>query len=508
MDSGAFTLPAEHQGRIWLRDLIHTPRALPPLPADLNIAFGEFGPMGLDQISVHGYAYGSPKSMTPPPEPPPLPPGQALKNWEQIFLPQTRASYEHMRSADYEAMEDAAAVLAFIRESLPESFTAFANTIVSAMQLGPDADRLYAFLESRLGPEADLLSAAILHGSGSETRSLGDEVQALAEAARRSPGVEAALRGGDFSAAAAMTAEPWASALKAFLADHEDEVALWLEIHQPTWNEDPLPLMRQVAAMLASPGHSRRDSAAAAIEDLRSRLAAEDLAEFDEALAHSRDYVPIIEHRARWQLKLLGGRRRAFLALGKKLVQAGVLEQPNDVFFLYMNELDDAAAATRDLRELVAERKMEWQQQLQMNAPMTLGLPIPIEMIGMMSPILRRMFGAVALPEATETVVSGIGASKGVVRGRARVVLGLDEAEDLADGDILVCPSTSPPWTPYFAVVAAIVTDAGGMLSHAAIEAREYGIPAVVGTREGTKLIPEGAMVTVDGEAGTITIER
>ena len=89
----------------------------------------------------------------------------------------------------------------------------------------------------------------------------------------------------------------------------------------------------------------------------------------------------------------------------------------------------------------------------------------------------------------------------------ARVVTSLAEAEELQDGDILVCPSTSPPWSPYFAVVAAVVTDAGGMISHAAIEAREYGIPAVVGTREATRRIPEGATITVDGSAGTVTLE-
>mgnify|MGYP002382293375 FL=1 len=332
-------------------------------------------------------------------------------------------------------------------------------------------------------------------------------MQALAEAARKSAGVESALRGGDYSAAAAMKADPWASALKAFIEDHEDELALWSEIHQPTWNEDPVPLMRQVAATLASPAHERRDSAAATIEELKARLAPEDLAEFDAAVAQSRDYVPVIEHRARWQLKLLGGGRRAFLAFGQKLVDAGVVEEANDVFFLHLDELDEAAEGKRDFRGAVSERKGEWQAQLRMKPPMTLGLPIPIEMVGMMSPFMRRMFGAVALPESTETVVSGIGANKGVVRGRARVVMGLDEAENLEDGDILVCPSTSPPWTPYFAVVAAIVTDAGGVLSHAAIEAREYGIPAVVGTREGTRRIPEGAMVVVDGEAGTVTIE-
>jgi pyruvate,water dikinase len=129
-------------------------------------------------------------------------------------------------------------------------------------------------------------------------------------------------------------------------------------------------------------------------------------------------------------------------------------------------------------------------------------------MLGAVNPMLKRMFGAVALVPDTETVVNGIGGSKGIVRGRARIVGGLAEAEDLQDGDILVCPSTSPPWSPYFAIVSAIVTDAGGVLSHAAIEAREYGIPAVVGTRTATHAIPDMAMITVDGSAGTVTIER
>lgn len=487
-------------------DLIHNPRALPPLAVDLQVAAADFSPLGMDQLAVNGYLYGSPRTMQPPQEPEPLPPGQALRNWEDVFLPATMASYAHFRTADYESM-DAAGILAFIREAMPSTFEVFANTIISAMQLGPDADRLDRFLQSRLGAEADLLSAAILHGSGSETRSLGDEVQALAGAARQSAGVEAALRNGDFAAAATMTAEPWASALGAFLNDHEDELALWSEIHVPAWNEDPVPLMRQVAATLASPAHDRRDSAATVIAETRQKLAAKDLPEFEAAIAQSRDYVPVIEHRARWQLKLLGGGRRPFIAFGQKLVDAGVLDGANDVFFLHMAELDEAATGTRDFRGLVTGRKAEWQSNMRLKPPMTLGLPIPIEMVGMVSPMLRRMFGAVALPAATETVISGIGANKGVVRGRARIVLGLDEAEDLADGDILVCPSTSPPWTPYFAVVSAIVTDGGGMISHAAIEAREYGIPAVVGTREATKRIPEGATITVDGEAGTVTIE-
>ncbi len=79
-------------------------------------------------------------------------------------------------------------------------------------------------------------------------------------------------------------------------------------------------------------------------------------------------------------------------------------------------------------------------------------------------------------------------------------------AHDLESGDVLVCVMTSPAWTPLFAVAGAIVTDTGGILSHPAIAAREYGIPAVVGAKRATAAIPDGALVTVDGTAGTVTI--
>jgi pyruvate,water dikinase len=103
-------------------------------------------------------------------------------------------------------------------------------------------------------------------------------------------------------------------------------------------------------------------------------------------------------------------------------------------------------------------------------------------------------------------VISGQAASKGVATGRARIILDLGQAERLQPGDVLVCQTTAPPWTPLFAIAAAVVTDSGGILSHGAICAREYGIPCVAGSQVGTSRIPEGALVTVDGGRGTVTI--
>ncbi len=119
-----------------------------------------------------------------------------------------------------------------------------------------------------------------------------------------------------------------------------------------------------------------------------------------------------------------------------------------------------------------------------------------------------RFFGPMGEePKLEHGSISGVAASPGVVRGTARLLLSLDDVDRLAPGEILVTYATAPPWTPLFAVAAAIVTDAGGSLSHCAVVAREYGIPAVVGTRIATRSIPDGAIVTVDGGRGTVTIE-
>jgi len=118
------------------------------------------------------------------------------------------------------------------------------------------------------------------------------------------------------------------------------------------------------------------------------------------------------------------------------------------------------------------------------------------------------------LPESRQTaplagdhrVLRGAAASAGSYRGRARVVTALAAAEALEQGDVLVCPTTDPAWTPYFAVLGAVVTDAGGVLSHSAVVAREFGIPAVVGAAGATRLIRDGATVTVDGTGGTVVV--
>jgi pyruvate,water dikinase len=121
-------------------------------------------------------------------------------------------------------------------------------------------------------------------------------------------------------------------------------------------------------------------------------------------------------------------------------------------------------------------------------------------------PLMTLFFG-IGEPEVKGQEIKGRAASKGVVKATARVIRDLGEADRLKPGEILVCTTTAPPWTPLFAIAAAVVTDSGGVLSHSAICAREYAIPCVVATQVGTHLINDGAMITVDGTQGIVRIE-
>ncbi|HBJ30905.1 MAG TPA: phosphotransferase, partial [Dehalococcoidia bacterium] len=104
-------------------------------------------------------------------------------------------------------------------------------------------------------------------------------------------------------------------------------------------------------------------------------------------------------------------------------------------------------------------------------------------------------------------VLQGIGAIRGVATGRARVILDLSEGANFHQGEILVCMMTAPPWTILFPKAEAVVTDTGSVLSYASIASREYGIPCVAATRNGTSLIKDDMLITVDGIEGTVTIE-
>jgi pyruvate,water dikinase len=166
-----------------------------------------------------------------------------------------------------------------------------------------------------------------------------------------------------------------------------------------------------------------------------------------------------------------------------------------------------AGSAATDLKQRVAERKAELERWATVQAPPLLGTfppgPPPDD------PVARavfKMFGGIPKEAAQANEITGMPGSPGVARGTARLIHSLADAHRLEAGDVLVAQTTSPPWTPLFATAAAVVTDTGGILSHAAVVAREYMIPAVLGTKRATGVIRDGQLVEVDGDEGVVRI--
>jgi pyruvate,water dikinase len=192
--------------------------------------------------------------------------------------------------------------------------------------------------------------------------------------------------------------------------------------------------------------------------------------------------------------------------LGRRFVEAGALADPQEVYWLERGEADrgatalDSGQALESLAERIKERKATWEAEEQAVPPQQ--LPPKSRVMG----IKTDAFLAVSADEQTDTVLQGVAASPGQVTGTARVLLGPEDFAQMQPGDVLVAEMTTPAWTPLFAMAAGVVTDVGGPLSHGSIVAREYGIPAVLGTGVATQRIRSGQAVTVDGSAGTVNL--
>ena len=200
--------------------------------------------------------------------------------------------------------------------------------------------------------------------------------------------------------------------------------------------------------------------------------------------------------------------RLVLLAVGRKLVEAGRLDAPDDVLFLRYNEMRMliGSADAIDARPVVATRRAERDAAKQVHPRDWVGTVTPTQLA---FPYLVNW----GYPERfhrqeseDERVISGIAGSPGTVEGIARVVMTVDEFDAVRDGDILVCQMTNPAWVVLFTKIAGLVTDTGGTTSHPAVLAREFGIPAVIGTSIATNRIATGDRIRVNGTTGTVEV--
>ncbi|HET6659154.1 MAG TPA: PEP/pyruvate-binding domain-containing protein [Rubrobacter sp.] len=197
--------------------------------------------------------------------------------------------------------------------------------------------------------------------------------------------------------------------------------------------------------------------------------------------------------------------RGMLLELGRRLVEAGALEIPADVFWLRWDELEDRAGSLdagetqlASLADPVEQRKMLWRGQRRVTPPQLLPKRTWFKVFEGLMPA--------ASEDQTGDTIKGIAASGGQVTAAARVLGGPGDFGQMRPGEVLVAAITTPAWTSLFAMASAVVTDVGGPLSHSSIVAREYGIPAVLGTGVATRRIRSEQNISVDGDAGTVTL--
>ena len=279
--------------------------------------------------------------------------------------------------------------------------------------------------------------------------------------------------------------------------------------------EDPASLLEELRYFIAGQGRNPYERQAAAVaareqatESLLARLRGLRLRIFRRLLPWAQYWAPVREDALAdvglgWPVL-----RRMLREVGRRLAAARALTQADEVFWLKAEEVEKAAQAldagqpVGDYCAAIAERCESWKQAQAVTPPVVL----PIKGGGRLFGLDVSRWMPARSGQAPSNILKGIGASPGRVTGEACVIHGPEEFEQMRPGDILVAKITTPAWTPLFALASGIVTDVGGPLSHSSIVAREYGVPAVLGTGVATQRIHSGQHITVDANAGVVTI--
>jgi pyruvate,water dikinase len=329
-----------------------------------------------------------------------------------------------------------------------------------------------------------------------------------------------------------------------WLADFDETKDPWFCIsngtglyhHHRSWIDDtrlPISAMGSYVRKLEAGEDISRPFAAVLAE--RERITAEHRAllpeetrqAFDEQLALARTVFPLIENHNFYcehrYFTLFWNKVREFGAL---LTRHAFLADQEDVFYLRHDEVREALEELRmhwssggvgalrgpgywppvvTRRRSIHEAMSEWVPPPALGrVPEAITDPIAVMLWGMTDRHIQEWLAS--SDDAGESMLTGFAASPGVAEGPARVIHRADQIGVIEQGEVLVAPATSPSWTPVFGKIAAAVLDSGGIMSHAAIVAREYGLPAVVGTGTGTKRIKTGDRLRVDADSGVVTI--
>lgn len=281
-----------------------------------------------------------------------------------------------------------------------------------------------------------------------------------------------------------------------------------IDVTRPRWREDASTLLPAIDSHIRSvqPGEHREKfaqgarEAEAAARDLVARLRAQPFGWFKAKLMTRlltvfRNMMGLREHPKYALMQQFGHIREALLEEARQLVYAGVLRREDDVFYFTLAELLELTRGTpmADLDQLLDQRKRDYERYCSLTPPR------------LMTSEGEIITGRRKQQDAPEGALLGTPVSAGIVEGIARVVLRPEEAK-LNKGEILIAPFTDPGWTPLFHSAVGLVMEVGGLMTHGAVVAREYGLPAVVGIDGATERIKDGDYIRLDGTRGFVLV--
>ncbi|MEK5235665.1 phosphoenolpyruvate synthase [Paenibacillus sp. FSL L8-0470] len=294
--------------------------------------------------------------------------------------------------------------------------------------------------------------------------------------------------------------------IAAFLDKYGMRCAGEIDITRTRWSEKPNILVPMILSNIKNlePGASKRkfeqgrQEALKKEQDLLARLkqlpgGEQKAEETKQIIGQIRNFIGYREYPKYDIVSRYFIYKQALLKEAERLVQANLLHEKEDIYYLSFEELQETIRTNKLDYQIIDKRKEEYRLYEKLTPP---------RVITSDGEIITGQYKRENIP--AEAVV-GLAVSSGVVEGRARVILSIEEA-DLEDGDILVTAFTDPSWTPLFLSIKGLVTEVGGLMTHGAVIAREYGLPAVVGVENATKLIKDGQQIRVHGTEGYIEL--